>query len=104
MKVLYSLAIAAGLALSACAGQGPHIPGAPIFTSVSGPTAIGSGMGGKRSGEACGSNILGIVAIGDNSLSAAAKKGKISKISHADYSRMSILGIYTKVCTKVRGS
>ena len=104
MKVLYTLAIAAGLALSACAGQGPHVPGGAIFTGVSGPTAVGSGMGGKRSGEACGSNILGIIAIGDNSITAAAKKGKVSKISHVDYNRMGILGLYTKVCTKVRGS
>ena len=77
MKVLYTLAIAAGLALSACAGQGPHVPGGAIFPGVSGPTAVGSGMGGKRSGEACGSNILGIIAIGDNSITAAAKKGKL---------------------------
>lgn len=57
-----------------------------------------------KTGTACAHNVLGLVAWGDSSYTAAKKQGSISKISHVDYDVMSIFGIFTKVCTVISGS
>ena len=48
-------------------------------------------------------SILGLVAVGDCSVEAAAKEGKINKVSTVDYKNMSILGLYTEVKVIVTG-
>ena len=57
----------------------------------------------EKKGEACATSILGLVATGDASLSAAASDGKITQITAVDYHATNILGLYGKFCTIVRG-
>src|SRR5579883_3156776 len=55
-------------------------------------------------GEACASSILGIVATGDSTIETARANGHISTISNVDNTIFSVLGIYAKYCTIVRGN
>jgi hypothetical protein len=48
-------------------------------------------------------SVLGIVAVGDGGINAAAKNAGIKKISHVDEQKTSILGVYTKSETIVYG-
>ena len=59
---------------------------------------------GRRRGEACTQNVLGLVTSGDASLSAAMKNGAITVISSADRHFYSVLGVYGKMCTIVTGN
>jgi len=73
-----------------------------IYTGVKGPEAVGTGVASK-SGEACATSILGIVAVGDASIEAARRAGGINEVAYVDYSATSILGVYASYCTQVRG-
>lgn len=59
-------------------------------------------LGGKR-GEACASNILGIIATGDASAATAAKQAGITKIAAVDGTASNILGFYSTYCVVVLG-
>ena len=48
-------------------------------------------------------SVLGIVAVGDGGVNAAAKNAGIKKISHVDEQKTSILGVFTKSETFVYG-
>lgn len=58
---------------------------------------------GNRLGEACATSYLGLIAMGDASIEAARRNGGITMISSVDESFSSILGVYSKYCTQVRG-
>jgi hypothetical protein len=60
--------------------------------------------GADKSGEACSSNILGIIAMGDSTVSAAMAAGGIQTVSTIDYKYLNILGLFGRVCTQVTGS
>jgi TRL-like protein family len=64
--------------------------------------AVGSGTGTKT-GEACAMSILGVVAIGDASISSAKSAGGITQVAHVDHDIFNVLGIYGKTCTIVVG-
>jgi hypothetical protein len=58
---------------------------------------------GTKMGEGTCKSIVGVVAQGDCSIDSAAKKAKITKISHVDYHTENILGIISKVTVQVYG-
>ncbi len=58
---------------------------------------------GSKTGEAFSESFVGLVAIGDSSLQAAAKAGDLKTIYHADYHYFNILGIYQKTTVIVNG-
>ena len=64
--------------------------------------AVGQGTGTKT-GQACVSSILGLIATGDASISAAKEAGGITQIAHVDHENFDVLGIYAKTCTIVVG-
>jgi hypothetical protein len=105
MKVLFSSALVSVLAISGCAGSGPHSSGGAIYTAVKGPISATPMMKTAKEGTACSNTYLGMVATGDNSIEAAKEAGAIKKVATIDYTRFSILGVvYEKVCTVVKGS
>ena len=57
----------------------------------------------SKEGKACANTILGLVAQGDASISAAKAAGGITEVAHVDHSAKSILGIVTEYCTIVKG-
>ena len=75
-----------------------------IYTDTTMPQAATSNKVGTKVGEASATSILNLVATGDAGINAAAKQGGISSISHVDFSEKSILGIFTKVTTRVYGN
>ena len=96
---------AALVILSGCglaSGGFAHVSGG-IFTSYQAPGNIGSGAAGAKTGEACAMSILGLIGIGDASISAAKAAGGIQQVAHVDHANMTILGLYGNTCTKVVG-
>lgn len=59
---------------------------------------------GSKTGEACASSILNIIATGDAGIKAAARAGGITNVRGMDSRNMSILGsLYVEHCTLVHG-
>lgn len=57
----------------------------------------------NKTGKACAINILSIVAVGDSSIDAAKNNGAVRNVAFADTTYFSILGIFQRGCTVVRG-
>lgn len=58
---------------------------------------------GSRTGMSESISILGLVALGDASIDAAATNGGISNVHGADYEYFNVLGVYQKYVTIVNG-
>jgi hypothetical protein len=95
------LAAASGCAASAHGGQAGAI--GVLFSDYQAPGEIGSGEVSPKKGEACVTSILGFIATGDASITAAAAQGGITRISHVDHANLGVLGVYAKTCTIVYG-
>lgn len=100
------------LALSGCATgiyPGGPTPAGVILTNVTVPAqnlavATDKDVGGKKTGEATAKAILGLVAIGDSSISAAMQNGGIRKVHHVDHRvNLVLLGLYVETTTIVTG-
>lgn len=102
-----------GFTLTGCAGAmvgfqpslftaGPGI----LFTEVQGGSlVVDSNAPAAKSGQACSSQILGMIATGDTRIETAMNNGGIKKVAFVNQSiRSYVLGVYSEVCTIVRGS
>lgn len=103
MKTQILAAAAVSLALGACALPASYLGGALILDSQEARLVTEASVASKR-GEACGENILGIIAQGDSTIDAAKRNGGITQVTSVDSDVYSILGLYSKVCTIVRGN
>jgi hypothetical protein len=56
-----------------------------------------------KQGEACATNILGLVASGDSSIETAKRNGGVKKVAFADTTYLNVLGLFQKGCTVVKG-
>ena len=74
-----------------------------IYTDLKVPGTATSNIGFAKVGTGECTSILGLLAIGDCSISTAMKNGNITKIHHVDHDAMSILWIYAKYTVKVYG-
>jgi hypothetical protein len=105
-KSTFAFVIAAGLLAVGCGAtpiKGKPLGAGSIYSEVQfNEGANEAGIGTKR-GEACATNILGILSTGDASASSAARKAGITKIGAVDGMHSNILGIYSKYCTVVSG-
>jgi hypothetical protein len=103
MKKLAILAIFA-IAVSFSGCMAPMSPVSGMFyMDVKAPMIATSNTKGKKVGEASVKSILGVYAVGDASIEAAAKAGGITKISAVDYKSKTILGIISTFTTVVYG-
>lgn len=75
-----------------------------FYTEVKYGTVATTHTNAAKEGRACAQTILGLVATGDASLSAAKANGGITQVTHVDHSARSILGIIGEWCTIVKGS
>ncbi len=104
MKKL-SFILAAIILLSSCARTQSGVSGGLFVTSwkdtVSG--AVDNSVTVDKQGEACAINVLNLVAIGDSSLEAAKKIGRIEKVAFADTTYLNILGLFQQGCTVAKG-
>lgn len=101
-KFCLGLSVAVALFLTGCGFGGP-VPGA-LFTDAVGPhNATSVGNSTKEGTSECVS-YLGLVALGDCSIEAAAEQGKILQIKSVDTKFYTVLGLYTKRTTIVKGN
>jgi hypothetical protein len=102
-KALFIVLVLAGVtSLSGCISVATPAVGV-LFTEVRGPIG-GNGTIGPKEGKACAQSILGLIAQGDASISAAAKAGGITNVSTVEHYTRNMLGIIGDFCTIVRGS
>ncbi len=90
------------LMVSGCAYAVSPVMGG-LYTGVKAPIAATNLEKSSKTGTAVCKSILGIVALGDCSIDAAMKDGKISKVHHVDHETMSILFLYATYTTVVSG-
>ena len=102
-KLLLALILFGALASTGCGAVFPYQPG-PIYTDYQTPAMATQNETGNKMGEACQTNILGLVATGDASVSTAAKNGGITKVNSVDTKFKTILGIFSESCTVVSGT
>jgi hypothetical protein len=75
-----------------------------IYTEVKAPVAAGDGMVAySKVGTSKATSILGMVALGDCSIKAAALNAGIKNIKYVDYDAKNILGFYHEYTTTVYG-
>lgn len=104
MKAVAKIAIATIVAtLSGCASVATPTTGF-LYTAVQGPIVTGTATDASRTGQACANNILGIIAVGDASIDAAKKNGNIKNVASVDHDSLTVLGLYGKFCTVVKGN
>lgn len=73
------------------------------YTSVHGPIMATDSTGGSKTGKACASSILGLIAKGDASVETAKKKAGIKKVATISDQAKSMFGLYAEYCTIVTG-
>jgi hypothetical protein len=74
-----------------------------VYSEYKSSGAIGTATADTKTGEACVSSIVGIVATGDASIEAAKKAGGITQIAYVDHQQFSVVGVYATSCTIVHG-
>jgi hypothetical protein len=104
-----ALAIPAAL-LTGCvtAPVAPVVPPlAGIYTNIEAPLDLDSAGGkaiGPKRGEASTIAVLGLVAVGDAGVKAAAQQGGITRVNHLDYHFQSyVFGAFAKYTTVAYG-
>ncbi len=98
MRILFALLCVS--IFPACGGRAP-VQGW-LYTGVSAGLSV-SAQAGPKTGKACASSILGIIATGDASIDTARRNGGITSISIVDEEMTNILGLYATHCTVVHG-
>ena len=102
-KIILSACCVLALGLASCStvtsGSGLGI----LYTGVSEGQIATSNPVGHKVGTSSSVGVLGLVSIGDASINTAANSAGISKISHVDVKKTSILGIYSNYTTVVYG-
>ncbi len=95
--------IAVAFCAGGCAWARAPVTGL-IYLDTQAGESISSNDVATKKGEACATSILGWVGTGDASITAAAKAGGITKISHVDSKASDILLVYAEYCTVVYGT
>ena len=114
MKRVRTLIIAAvgSVFLSGCTGamvgfQPSFFAAGPglIVTDVQGGSLVlNNGATPTKTGKACSTEVLGLVATGDTRVETAMAQGGIKKAAFVEQSlRSYVFGVYAEVCTMVRG-
>lgn len=97
------MTIVSSLALAGCLSA-PFKPPVGMVSVVQAPLSTdGNWTIYQNRGESSSYCVLGIAAVGDCSVSAAAKNGGIKKVGHVDYEYKNILGIWQEVKVVVYG-
>jgi TRL-like protein family len=98
------------LIATGCASLTGGYPSGSLYTGTQTPHGMmrlegaGAAHGGTKTGEACATGILSIVAFGDATLASAKKAGGVTEVHSVELGQMNILGIYTQGCTIVYGN
>jgi len=91
------------LNLTGCMGVASPVVGW-VYTDAKFGDEAENGAAATKTGKACATSILAMVATGDASLEAAKANGGITQVAVVDHSAKNILGIWGEFCTIVHGS
>lgn len=91
------------LVVSSCAFVQSPVSGF-LYTDVNSGIAVTANTKGEKVGQACSQTVLGWFATGDSSIDTARRNGGVTSIVSVDAKAWSILGVYGKYCTIVRGN
>lgn len=112
MKNVSNLALL-GVVCFMLAGCGPMIMNQPsaafsvagIYSDVEGGSLVlDNGVAATKTGKACSTSILGLVASGDTKVETAMANGGITKLVYVNMSYKNIWFIWNEVCTIARGN
>ncbi len=104
-KSLKLLVIVAAIAqLTACVAPRAGAGSGLLFTEVKEGQFVDNGVSGSKVGTACSTNILGLASTGDASIEAAKRDASIRSVATIDRTYYSILSVYGKSCTIVKGN
>ena len=90
MKKIFVAACAA-LFLAGCV-KSPIVGG--LYTDIKDGMAVTGNAGSSKVGTAEAKGYVGVVAMGDASIQAAAREAGITRIHHVDYQSKSYVGVY----------
>ena len=101
-----ALALIVSSLLASCAQTRSGVSSAAIYTSwndtISG--SVNNNIPLEKRGEACATNVLSIVSMGDSSIEAAKRSAAIKDVAFADTNYLSVLGfVFQRGCTVVKG-
>lgn len=93
--------VAIAVLMSSCA----ILPGGMVYQDITVPHSVTANTisNDVKVGRSNYISVLGMVAVGDGGINAAAKNAGITKITHVDEEKTCILGVYTKSETIVYG-
>jgi len=78
--------------------------GGGVVHSNSVPGPVGPAEAGPRTGRACSTSYLWLVALGDSSIEAARIEGGVSEIATVEYQNFAVLSVvFHRFCTVVTG-
>ncbi len=99
------LLLAVPTVFASCFFTAPVIPPTGlVYSGFSAPMSLDLEADmGSRMGEAKSMSILGLVAVGDCSVKAAAMDAGIKTVKHLDYKYMNVLGIFQEFTTIAYG-
>ena len=102
-KILFCAVAAVALLASSCAMVNTPAGVGALYTGRTSGECVTSNTLGNKVGVSSATNVLGLVAVGDAGIEAAAKQAGIKKVSHVDSKKFSILGLFATYKTVVYG-
>ncbi|HPR63356.1 MAG TPA: TRL-like family protein [Thermoanaerobaculia bacterium] len=105
LRALFLLALLFSLSLLISCAYGVAPVTGVVYTDVKAPVSATANdvQGTLKTGESTCESFLGLIAVGDCSIDAAAKKAGITAIHHVDYETKGFLGLYTRFTVFVYG-
>jgi TRL-like protein family len=100
--IAFGLAASGLLSLSGCAGVYSPAAGS-IWTDTKFGSTATTAAAASKTGKACATSYLGMVALGDASVAAAKAAGGITTVSSVDHTANWML-VFGTFCTVVKGS
>jgi hypothetical protein len=99
-----ALCLSGAFALTGCATAFTPVGPGILMTDVKGPvSSVDGSTNFPKTGSATCTSVLGLFASGDCSIEAAGKAGGLTKIHAVDHESWSVLGIYARFTTIVKG-
>lgn len=103
-KIKQILSVACLLSIVSCAMPKNSAGPGWIYTEVKEGVSVNNNVPKNKLGQACSTNILGIIASGDSSINMAKMNGNIRDVATIDRDYFSVLGVFSKSCLLVRGN
>ena len=105
MKRIFSVLVLLFLSLIATGcGFVADGPFGYLYTETTTSVAVGSAESGEKMGQACVTSFFGMIAFGNASIETAMTNGGIDEVYTVNKSNFSVMGLYTRQCTIVRGT